>query len=148
VTLIGERGGDCATAREWTSACLERHSSSSGVSWSSKRILKSLHLKKCQVLMHVASPSPRKRRGLRRRGLAGETPTFFTSVGAVLEGPAKGSTSSSGKDSVVSIMTSSQSKAPSVLLTAIDERLARRPLTDMLHVGEAGEEGFSIVREN
>jgi hypothetical protein len=83
--------------------------------------------------------NPKKAKGLPRGAFAADTSTFRL-PGALLEGPAKGSTSSSGKDSVVSRMTSSQRKPPSVLLTAIGERLARRPLTGREYdVGEAGE---------
>jgi len=83
---------------------------------------------------------PKKARGLRRGVFAADTSTF-RSAGAVLEGPAKGSRSSSGKDSVVSIMISSQRKPPSLLFTAIGERLARRPLVGMVY--DAGEARFS-----
>jgi hypothetical protein len=75
---------------------------------------------------------PKKARDLRCGGFAAETSTFRL-TGAVLEGPAKGSRSSSGKDSAVSKMMSSQRKPPSLLLTKIGERLARRPLTGMVY---------------
>lgn len=89
---------------------------------------------------------PKKARGLRRGAFAAETSTFRL-TGAVLCEPlaAKGSISSSGKDSAVSIMISSQRKPPSLFLTVIGERLARRPLTGMVYdVGEAGVSPLSV----
>lgn len=91
--------------------------------------------------------NPKKVKGLLRDAFAADTSTF-RSAGAVLEGPAKGSRSSSGKDSVVSRMTSSQRKPPSVLLTAIGERLARRPLTGREYdAGEARVSPLSVKTE-
>lgn len=87
---------------------------------------------------------PKKARGLRRGRFAAETSTFRL-TGAVLEGPAKGSRSSSGKDSVVSMIISSQRKPPSLLLTVIGKRLARRPLTGMVYdAGEARVSPLSV----
>ena len=87
---------------------------------------------------------PRKARGLRRGGFAAGISTF-KSTGAVLEGPAKGSRSSSGKGSVVSKMTSSQRRPPSLLLTMIGEKFARRPLTGMVYdAGEARVSPLSV----
>lgn len=81
--------------------------------------------------------SPKKAKGLLRGSRFAADTSTFRLAGAVLEGPAKGSRSSSGKDSEVSRMTSSQRKPPSVLLTAIGEILAPRPLTGREH--DAGE---------